>query len=130
MLRRVEDEEDRDVEELQLFLRSHKKLFKWLFARYANSGTAIAKLSSFDQLKERTETISAAELSKLLKNHDITQNILTHAEVLLVQTCVVAYPHETHQHSAFSSERCLCTIFQRLRTISGAGRLSRRGPSV
>lgn len=80
-LRLVEDEEDRDYEALRLFMEQHKRIFRYLYNRYANSGFSTKQVGSFDLLKEKLGTISMAEIIKMFKDHSITLHMLTHSEV-------------------------------------------------
>ncbi len=80
-LRIVEDEEDRDYEALKLFIEQHKRVFRYLYNKYANSGFSAKRVGSFDTLKEKLDTISMAEVIRMLKDHDISLRMLSHSEV-------------------------------------------------
>eukprot|EP01022_Parablepharisma_sp_SALTPOND_P026722 TRINITY_DN64702_c0_g1_i1.p1 TRINITY_DN64702_c0_g1~~TRINITY_DN64702_c0_g1_i1.p1 ORF type:complete len:1094 (+),score=155.90 TRINITY_DN64702_c0_g1_i1:2337-5618(+) len=77
----VEDEEDKDCEALKLFIEQHKRVFRYLYNRYANSGFSSKPKGSFDALKEKLSTISMAEIIKMLKDHSITLRMLSHSEL-------------------------------------------------
>lgn len=77
----IEDEEDKDYEALKLFVDQHKRIFRYLYSRYANSGFSSKQKGSFDALKEKLNTISMAEIIKMLKDHNITYRMLTQSEL-------------------------------------------------
>lgn len=83
-LRNIEDEENKDCEGIQLFISHNKKLFRYLFNKYSNSGFSPKIISSFDTLKEKLDTISIAELIKMLKDHNVTLRMISHAEVATI----------------------------------------------
>jgi len=66
----IDDEEEKDCEALKLFIEQHKRLFKHLYTKYANSGYSHKIKNSFDNLK--VGSISIAELIKMFKEHDLT----------------------------------------------------------
>eukprot|EP00826_Nyctotherus_ovalis_P025906 TRINITY_DN2011_c0_g4_i1.p1 TRINITY_DN2011_c0_g4~~TRINITY_DN2011_c0_g4_i1.p1 ORF type:complete len:446 (-),score=147.50 TRINITY_DN2011_c0_g4_i1:1017-2354(-) len=51
-------------------MRKYKKLLRYLFAKYSNTGYSNKPLE-FSSLKERAETISIGELTKMVKEHNV-----------------------------------------------------------
>lgn len=80
-LQTIDDEEEKDVEALRLFIDKHKKIFRYLFSKYANSGFSPKPKGSFDELKSKLDTISLAEAIKMLKDHSITPAQITQTEL-------------------------------------------------
>jgi hypothetical protein len=78
-------EEDRDRESVRLALMKHNTLFRFLFDKYTakqslrkQRGLGAIGISS-DYLSEKS--IKAAELLKLLRDHNINHNILSKTEM-------------------------------------------------
>ena len=67
----IEHEEDRDQEGIHVVLRKNTKILKHLFITYASSLFGGEDLSTFRELEQRKNTISLAELWKMLKDHDM-----------------------------------------------------------
>lgn len=61
---------------LQEQLRKYRRLFKYIFDKYANSQNSKKQISSFDNLKQATMWMNLGELTKCLCDHDVTSAIL------------------------------------------------------
>lgn len=57
-------------------MRKYKKLFRYLFTKYANSCYS-KKIIEFDALKEKFELITIAEVTKMLNDNNIKSNMLS-----------------------------------------------------
>ena len=80
-LQTIDDEEERDIEALKLFIDQHKRVFRYLFSKYANSGFSVKPKGSFEELRHKLDTISLAEAIKMLKDHNITSNQISQVEI-------------------------------------------------
>lgn len=81
----LEDEEEKDYEAIKLYIEQHKKIFRYLYSKYANSGASQKRISSFDSLKEKLDTINMAEIIKMLKDHNVTLRMISHSEVFYIK---------------------------------------------
>ena len=77
----LEEEEDRDREAMILTMKKYTKLWKNLYYKYCNSGFSSKNVKTFDQLNERSQTISLAEVTKLLKDHNAFPNLINKDEL-------------------------------------------------
>jgi hypothetical protein len=73
-------EEEREKEAVFLFVKKYRKLFRYLFTKYANSCYS-TKTGAFDALKEKAETITFGELTKLFKDHNVSSSMLAREEL-------------------------------------------------
>jgi len=86
---RIEDEEERDREAVQIFLKKYHKILHYLFVSYSNVGFSNQDQSSFSKIADKTSTMNLNELWKLLSDHDCTKWATKeelHALVRLVNT--------------------------------------------
>ena len=77
----LDEEEDRDKEAMLLIMKTYAKLWKNLYYKYSNSGFSSKNVKTFDQLNERSQTISLGELTKLLKDHNTFPNLINKDEL-------------------------------------------------
>ena len=77
----LDEEEDRDREAMNLVMKKYSKLWKNLYYKYSNSGFSSKNIKTFDQLNERSQTISLGELTKLLKDHNVFPNLINKDEL-------------------------------------------------
>ena len=77
----LDEEEDRDKEAMLLIMKKYAKLWKNLYYKYSNSGFSSKNVKTFDQLNERSQTISLGELTKLLKDHNTFPNLINKDEL-------------------------------------------------
>lgn len=75
-----QEEEQRDVEAIKIFMKKYSKLWKFYFNKYANIGFSAKEIRNFDMLNDKHNTINLAELLKLLKDHDFDKNYMTKEE--------------------------------------------------
>jgi len=75
-----EAEEEWEGETINLYLKKYKKLLRYLFAKYSNTGYS-NKPMEFNDLKERAETISIGELIRMLKEHGVENSLLNKEEL-------------------------------------------------
>lgn len=80
-LRELEYEEEKDFQSIKIFIEKHKKTFRYLFNKYANSGYSPRKIAQLDILKEKNESINMAELLRMLKDHNVTLRMISHSEL-------------------------------------------------
>jgi len=78
-----EAEEERDFTALKIVLEKYKKVLHCLFNSYANSGFA-GKNPDFDNIKEQADLLSLGELTKMLKEHEINENVLSKDEIAIL----------------------------------------------
>jgi hypothetical protein len=84
----MEDEEDKDQEAVKVLIQAKKRVFRYLFSNYSNSGFSNNRYSSFDALNKKSDTISIAEIGRMLKEHNVGMKMLSHLEVTLSpQSC-------------------------------------------
>ena len=77
----LEDEEQRDVEAIRIFLKKYSKLWRFMFKKYANMGFSTKPIRNFDVYQEKTETMNMAELTMFLKDHGFTNKHLSREEL-------------------------------------------------
>ena len=77
----LDEEEDRDRTAVQLFMRKYAKLWRYLFTKYAHSGYSAKKENNFSELSDKMNRISMAELTKMLKDHDIGKHMVSKEEL-------------------------------------------------
>ena len=64
-----EEEEERDVNAVNIFMKKYSKLWKNLYYKYGNMLYDAKKPRDFDDLAVRQDTVSLAELRKLMDDH-------------------------------------------------------------
>lgn len=69
-------EEQRDVDAIKIVAKKYSKLFRYLFSKYANSGYSVKAFKNFEDINKKLQTITAAELIKMLRDHYITNRII------------------------------------------------------
>ena len=74
-------EEQRDVDAIKIVVKKYSKLFKYLFTKYANSGYSVKAFSNFEELNKKLQTISVAEIMKMLRDHYVTNRIITKTKI-------------------------------------------------
>ena len=77
----LDEEEDRDKEAMNLIMKKYAKLWKNLYYKYSNSGFNPKNVSNFDQYNERSQTISIAEMTKLLRDHNTFPSLISKEEL-------------------------------------------------
>lgn len=77
----INDEEDRDRELIIQFMKKNAKIWKFLFARYANSCYSTKGRKDFDDLGQKTHTINLAEVTKMLREHNTYPTLLSKEEI-------------------------------------------------
>jgi hypothetical protein len=77
----LDEEENRDKESMLVLMKKYSKLWRNLYYKYSNSGFSSKKVTNFDQMNERSQTISIAEMTKLLKEHNAFPNLITKEEL-------------------------------------------------
>jgi hypothetical protein len=80
----IDEEEDREKEAIKLFYKKYNKIFKFLFNKYANTGFSLQQKNTFESINKRRVTISMAEITKMLKEHIVTNVMIAHSQVFLV----------------------------------------------
>lgn len=73
-------EEEREKEAVFLYVKKYRKLFRYLFTKYANSCYS-SKAGAFDALKEKAEIITLGEITKLFKDHSVSSAMLNREEL-------------------------------------------------
>lgn len=79
-----EEEEQREVVAIKLFMKKYAKLWKFYFNKYANIGFSAKEIRDFDMLNDKHNTINLAELLKLLKDHDFDKRYITKEELAAI----------------------------------------------
>lgn len=74
-------EEQRDVDAIKIVVRKYSKLFKFLFTKYANSGYSVKAFKNFEELNKKLQTISVAEIMKMLRDHFVTNRIISKSKI-------------------------------------------------
>ena len=76
----LDEEEDRDRETVAEFMRKYQKLWRNVFAKYQNTGhkAATAQRPTFDG---KSQTLTFAEITKLLKDHGTYPQLINKEEV-------------------------------------------------
>ncbi len=70
------EEEERESLAISLYLKKYKRLFRNLFDSYSNT-CYTARKSQFDDLVQRYEQITLGEITKMLKEHDVTESTIS-----------------------------------------------------
>lgn len=76
-----EEEEQREVEAIKIFMKKYSKLWRFYFNKYANMCFSAKSIKNFDQLNDKHNTINLAELLKLMKDHDFDKRYITIEEL-------------------------------------------------
>lgn len=77
----IEEEEEIDREAVKNLMKKYSKLWRNLFSKYENSGFNSKQVYNFDQMNDKLQTISVAEMTKLLKDHDIFPLLINKDEI-------------------------------------------------
>ena len=91
----LEDEEARDLEAVEEFMRKYTKLWTNLFTRYQNVGFSHknqSDMTSFDNIqnKHKAPALTFAEMTKVLKEHDVYPQLVNKIELTqMVRGCNV-----------------------------------------
>jgi len=75
------EEEDRDREILNAFMKKYAKIWKFMFQRYANQAYSTKGKKDFDDMGRKTEQINLAEVTKILKEHNTFPNLISKDEI-------------------------------------------------
>jgi hypothetical protein len=76
-----DEEEQRDVDAVKMVAKKYAKLFKYLFNKYANSGYSVQAFRDFGELNKKLHTVTIAELMKMLRDHHVTNRIVSKSNV-------------------------------------------------
>ena len=63
--------EPKDIEIMENLFKKYHRLLRYLFLKYTNSMYSTRQSTSFNESKERKETISVVELIKFLKDYKL-----------------------------------------------------------
>ena len=77
----LNEEEDRDREILNQFMKKYAKIWKFMFQRYANQAYSTKGRSNFDDLGKKTQQINLAEITKILKDHNTYPLLISKDEI-------------------------------------------------
>jgi len=92
---KLEDEEARDKDAVEEFMRKYARLWKNLFTRYQNVGFSHknqSDMTSFDNIqnKHKEPSLTFAETTKVLKDHDVYPQLMNKQELTqMVRGCNV-----------------------------------------
>jgi len=70
MLVDLREEEDRDREILNQYMKKYAKIWKFMFQRYANQAYSSKGKKDFDAIGKKICQINLAEVTKMLKEHN------------------------------------------------------------
>jgi hypothetical protein len=89
------EEEERDVIAVKMIAKKYSKLFKFLFTKYANSGYSVKAFRNFEELNDKLQKISVAEIMKMLRDHFISNRIInkTHVSEIVRQMKTIGLPY-------------------------------------
>eukprot|EP01022_Parablepharisma_sp_SALTPOND_P016860 TRINITY_DN2578_c0_g1_i1.p1 TRINITY_DN2578_c0_g1~~TRINITY_DN2578_c0_g1_i1.p1 ORF type:complete len:1340 (+),score=195.52 TRINITY_DN2578_c0_g1_i1:1195-5214(+) len=82
-LTNLDEEEPGDKEAIELMMKKHRKLFRYLFGKYANTCYA-HKAKVFDSLRNKSELITIAEFRKMLNDHKVDQSEVSREELIVL----------------------------------------------
>jgi hypothetical protein len=76
-------EEDRDTFAMHELMKKYQKLWRNIFSKYQNVGFKATnfKSTSFESLQNSVQCLSLAEITKMLKDHDVVPQLMTKDEV-------------------------------------------------
>ena len=77
-----EEEEERDGEAVKLYVNKYRKLFKYLFNKYANTGYK-KTINTFDAYKDKLSFINISEITRMLKEHGVI-SLINREEVYII----------------------------------------------
>lgn len=77
----LNEEEDRDREILNQFMKKYAKIWKFMFQRYANQAYSTKGKKDFDDMEKKTSQINTAEVTKILKDHNTYPNLISKHEI-------------------------------------------------
>ena len=80
----LEEEDPGERESVQTLLAKYRKLWRYLFGKYANSQYSVAKQAgagNFEQIQGKKQTISTGELLRMLKEHELLYSHVSREEV-------------------------------------------------
>jgi hypothetical protein len=77
----LNEEEDRDREILNQFMKKYGKIWKFMFQRYANQAYSNKGKKDFDDMGNKSTMINQAEVTKILKEHNTFPNYINKDEV-------------------------------------------------
>ena len=76
-------EEDSEKVAITLYMKKYRKLFRYLFSKYANTCYS-EKINEFDALKQKTEIITLGELTKVFKDHNVTHVMMSREDLATI----------------------------------------------
>lgn len=67
----IDEEEDRDRDAINEFMRKYQKLWRNIFAKYQNQGykAKAVQMNTYDQAQSQIPALNFAEIVKLVKDH-------------------------------------------------------------
>ena len=77
----LDEEEERDREMINQFMKKYAKIWKFMFQRYANQAYSSKGKSDFDALAQKTSHINQAEITKMLKEHNTYPLLISKDEI-------------------------------------------------
>lgn len=80
----LNDEEDRDIIKLKIFLKDYSPFFKEVFAKYCGSIYHPTQGKKFNSVKDIGDTISPSEIIKMFQDHNVLNRIITKDEITLI----------------------------------------------
>lgn len=75
------EEEDRDREILNQFMKKYAKIWKFLFGRYANQAYSTKRGGDFDSVGKKAQQINLPEITKMLREHSTYPTLITKDEI-------------------------------------------------
>lgn len=79
-LANLDEEETSDKEAIEIIMKKHRKLFRHLFSKYANT-CYTKKVKVFESLRTKYEMITQAEFRKMLNDHKVSTNLIGREEL-------------------------------------------------
>ena len=87
-----EEEEERDGEAVKLYMDKYRKLFKFLFNKYANTGYK-KTINTFDAYKDKLSFINISEITRMLKEHEAMSLIAREEVIIYIYIYIYSYLH-------------------------------------
>ena len=82
----MNDEEDRDIIILKKFIKEYEGFFKDVFKRYCGSTYKALNGKNFEAIKEISDTITASEVVKMFKQHNIIDREISKEDIQSIIT--------------------------------------------
>lgn len=77
----IHQEEDRDREMIQTFMKKYAKIWKYMYTKYHNQAYSYKGKKDFDDMKQKVTQISQAEITKMLKEHNTYPLLINKDEI-------------------------------------------------